>query len=433
MLDIRRIRTDFDDVLAGLNRRGDSSLEADLRRALGSDERLRAIVAERDELRSQINALSKQVGALHREKKADEAATLQDQSRVLGERERALASEYDTVAALLRETLLGIPNVPSADAPVGGGPDDNPVLKTVGYDPSNYGAHQRVPHWEIGAELGLLDAERASKLSGPMFVLYRGMGARLLRALTQLALDRHTTGEGAYEEVRPPSLVRTETMTATGQLPKFADDAYNLERDDLWLIPTAEAPLTSMHRDEILDEADLPVRFTAYTPCFRREAGAAGRDTRGTLRSHEFDKVELFAYCTPDQAADVHADILTRAEDIVSDLGLAYRVVDLCTGDLGFSSARTFDVEVYAPGTDAWLEVSSVSWFSDYQARRANVRYRPTGGKGTETCHTLNGSAMAWSRIWPAVLETHRQPDGSIELPKVLHPYLGGTTSISRG
>lgn len=433
MLDIRRIRTDFDDVLAGLNRRGDSSLEADLRRALGSDERLRAIVAERDELRSQINALSKQVGALHREKKADEAATLQDQSRVLGERERALASEYDTVAALLRETLLGIPNVPSADAPVGGGPDDNPVLKTVGYDPSNYGAHQRVPHWEIGAELGLLDAERASKLSGSMFVLYRGMGARLLRALTQLALDRHTTGEGAYEEVRPPSLVRTETMTATGQLPKFADDAYNLERDDLWLIPTAEAPLTSMHRDEILDEADLPVRFTAYTPCFRREAGAAGRDTRGTLRSHEFDKVELFAYCTPDQAADVHADILTRAEDIVSDLGLAYRVVDLCTGDLGFSSARTFDVEVYAPGTDAWLEVSSVSWFSDYQARRANVRYRPTGGKGTETCHTLNGSAMAWSRIWPAVLETHRQPDGSIELPKVLHPYLGGTTSISRG
>jgi seryl-tRNA synthetase len=398
-----------------------------------SDERLRAIVAERDELRSQVNALSKQVGALHRDKKADEAAALQDQSRVLGERERALASEYDNVAALLRDTLLGIPNVPSDDAPDGGGPDDNVVLKTVGYDPSSYGPHQRVPHWEIGAELGLLDAERASKLSGSMFVLYRGMGARLLRAMTQLALDRHTTGEGAYEEVRPPSLVRTETMTATGQLPKFADDAYNLERDDLWLIPTAEAPLTSMHRDEILDEADLPVRFTAYTPCFRREAGAAGRDTRGTLRSHEFDKVELFAYCTPDQASDVHADILNRAEDLLSDLGLAYRVVDLCTGDLGFSSARTFDLDVYAPGCDAWLEVSSVSWFGDYQARRANVRYRPPGGKGTEMCHTLNGSAMAWSRIWPAVLETHRQPDGSIELPKVLHPYLGGTTSIHGG
>jgi len=433
MLDIRRVRTDLDAVLAGLGRRHDSSLEPELRRAVAADERLRAMVAERDELRSQINALSKQVGALHREKKADEAAALQDQSRGFGERERALASEYDSLAGLLRETLLGIPNVPSDDAPDGGGPDDNVVLKTVGYDASNYGPHQRVPHWEIGAELGLLDAERAAKLSGSMFVLYRGMGARLLRAMTQLALDRHTTGEGAYEEVRPPSLVRTETMTATGQLPKFADDAYNLERDDLWLIPTAEAPLTSMHRDEILDEADLPVRFTAYTPCFRREAGAAGRDTRGTLRSHEFDKVELFAYCTPDQAAEVHADILSRAEDIVSDLGLAYRVLDLCTGDLGFSSARTFDIEVYAPGTDAWLEVSSVSWFSDYQARRANVRYRPSSGKGTEMCHTLNGSAMAWSRIWPAVLETHRQPDGSIELPKVLHPYLGGAASIPRG
>ena len=433
MLDIRRVRTDFDAVLAGLGRRHESSLEAELRRAVASDERLRAIVAERDELRSQINALSKQVGALHREKKADEAAALQEQSRVFGERERTLASEYDSVAALLRETLLGIPNVPSDDAPDGVGPDDNVVVKTVDYDASNYGPHQRVPHWEIGAELGLLDAERAAKLSGSMFVLYRGMGARLLRAMTQLALDRHTTGEDAYEEVRPPSLVRTETMTATGQLPKFAEDAYNLERDDLWLIPTAEAPLTSMHRDEILDEADLPVRFTAYTPCFRREAGAAGRDTRGTLRSHEFDKVELFAYCTPDQAAAVHADILRRAEDIVSDLGLAYRVLDLCTGDLGFSSARTFDLEVYAPGTDAWLEVSSVSWFSDYQARRANVRYRPAGGKGTEMCHTLNGSAMAWSRIWPAVLETHRQPDGSIELPKVLHPYLGGTTAIIGG
>src|SRR3954452_5608941 len=433
MLDIRRVRTDFDAVLAGLGRRHDSSLEAELRRAVAADDRLRAIVAERAGLRSQINALSKQVGALHREKKADEAAALQEQSRVFGERERTLTSEYDSQAALLRETLLGIPNVPSDDAPDGGGPDDNVVLKTVGYDPSSYGPHQRVPHWEIGAELGLLDPERASKLSGSMFVLYRGVGVRMLRAMTQLPRDRHTTGEGAYEEVRPPSLVRTETMTATGQLPKFADDAYNLERDDLWLIPTAEAPLTSMNRDEILDEADLPVRFTAYTPCFRREAGAAGRDTRGTLRSHEFDKVELFAYCTPDQAEAVHADILSRAEDIVSDLGLAYRVLDLCTGDLGFSSARTFDLEVYAPGTDAWLEVSSVSWFSDYQARRANVRYRPAGGKGTEMCHTLNGSAMAWSRIWPAVLETHRQRDGSIELPNVRPPYLGGTTAIDGG
>lgn len=432
MLDIRRIRTDFDGVLGRLGRRGDGSLEADLKRAVVADDRMRAIVAERDDLRSQINALSKEVGALHRDGKGDAAAALQEQSRLLGEREKTLASEYDNVAGLLRDTLLGIPNLPSDDAPDGGGPDDNVVVKTVGFDPEAYGEHQRVPHWDIGADLGLLDPERAAKLSGSMFVLYRGAGARLIRALTQLALDRHTSGDGAYEEVRPPSIVLSDTMTATGQLPKFADDAYHLERDDLWLIPTAEAPLTSMHRGEILDEADLPRRFTAYTPCFRREAGAAGRDTRGTLRSHEFDKVELFAYCTPEQASEVHADILRRAEAIVADLGLTYRILDLCTGDLGFSNARTFDIEVYAPGCDMWLEVSSVSWYSDYQARRANVRYRAAGGKGTEMCHTLNGSALAWSRIWPAILETHRQPDGSIHLPEVLHPYLGGVTAIEK-
>lgn len=433
MLDIRRLRTELDEVIAAMARRRDSALESELRRAATLDARMRAIVAERDDVRSEINALSKQVGVLRREGNVDEAERLQRQSRDAGDREKALAAEHDELSTQLRDTLLGIPNIPDVEAPDGGGPDDNVVVKVVGYDPDSYGEHQRVPHWDIGAELGLLDAERASKLSGSMFALYRGAGARLLRALTQLALDRHTAGADAYEEVRPPSVVRPETMIATGQLPKFADDAYHLERDDLWLIPTAEAPLTSMHRDEILDEAELPRRFTAYTPCFRREAGSAGKDTRGTLRTHEFDKVELFAYCTPDQYLAVHHDILERAESIVADLGLAYRVLDLCTGDLGFSNARTFDIEVYAPGCDAWLEVSSVSWYSDYQARRANVRYRPSGGKATETCHTLNGSALAWSRIWPAILETHRQPDGSVALPKVLHPYLGGMTEISKG
>src|SRR4051794_8730984 len=431
MLDIRRLRTDLDDTVAALSRRGDPSLESELRRAAMLDERMRAIVAERDATRSQVNALSKQVGTLRREGNVDEAERIQHQSSELGEREKALAAEHDDLATQLRDTLLAIPNVPSPDAPDGAGPDDNPVVKLVGYDADGYAEHQRVPHWDIGAELGLLDAERASKLSGSMFALYRGAGARLLRALTQLALDRHTSGADAYEEVRPPSLVRPETMTATGQLPKFADDASHLERDDLWLIPTAEAPLTSMHRDEILDETDLPRRFTAYTPCYRRESGSAGADTRGVLRTHEFDKVELFAYCTPDQAEDGHADILARAEALVTDLGLAYRVLDLCTGDLGFSNARTFDIEVYSPGLDRWLEVSSVSWYSDFQARRANVRYRPTGAKSTEIANTLNGSALAWPRIWAALLETHRQPDGSVTLPAVLHPYLGGATHIT--
>jgi seryl-tRNA synthetase len=305
------------------------------------------------------------------------------------------------------------------------------VLRTIGFDAAAYADHQRVPHWDIGAELGILDLDRAVKLSGSMFVMYRGAGARLLRALVQLALDRNTTGDEAYEEVRPPSFVRTDTMVSTGHLPKFADDAYHVERDDLWAIPTAEVPLTSMARDEILDESALPLRFTAYTPCFRREAGSAGADTRGLLRSHEFDKVELFAYSTAAQAPDVQADILRRAEALVADLGLAHRVLDLCTGDLGFSSARTLDLEVYAPGVERWLEVSSVSWYADFQARRANVRYRPAGAKGTEVVHTCNGSTLGLPRTIAALLETHRQPDGSVRLPEVLHPYLGGTTVIA--
>jgi seryl-tRNA synthetase len=257
--------------------------------------------------------------------------------------------------------------------------------------------------------------------------MFRGAGATLVRALCQLALDRNAD---AFEEVRPPTLVRTDTMVSTGHLPKFADDAYHLERDDLWAIPTAEVPLTSLARDEVLDEAALPMRLMAHTSCFRREAGSAGRDTRGLLRVHEFDKVELLAYATPDQAADLHAEILTRAEALLTELGLAYRVLDLCTADIGNSAARTFDLEAYAPGVGRWLEVSSVSWFRDYQARRANIRFRPTHGKGTAILHTLNGSALAVPRVWAALVETYRQPDGSIEIPEALHPYMRGATTI---
>jgi len=256
-----------------------------------------------------------------------------------------------------------------------------------------------------------------------MFPLYRGAGARLLRALTGFALDRHTP---TYEEIRPPTVVLTETMTSTGHLPKFADDAYHLERDDLWAIPTAEVPLTSMHRGDILDEVVLPLRFTAGTTCYRREAGSAGRDTRGLLRVHEFEKVELFAYTTPEQALEAQADILQRAESMLVDLELRYRVLDLCTGDLGGSSARTFDLEAYAPGVDQWLEVSSVSWFRDYQARRANVRFRPADGGPLQLVHTVNGSALAWARIWAAVIESGRQEDGTVRLPECLAPYMGG-------
>jgi seryl-tRNA synthetase len=253
------------------------------------------------------------------------------------------------------------------------------------------------------------------------------MGATLQRALCQLALDRNSD---QFEEIRPPSLVLSSTLTATGQLPKFADDAYHLDRDDLWAIPTAEVPLTSLAMNEVLDEADLPMRLMAYSPCFRREAGSAGRDTRGLLRVHEFDKVELLAYATPAQAPQVLDDILGRAVALVEALDLPYRILDICTGDLGQSHHRSFDVEVYAPGVDQWLEVSSVSWFSDYQARRANIRYRSTADKSTEMVHTVNGSALAVPRIWAALVETHRQPDGSVALPQVLWPYLRGATRI---
>ena len=260
-----------------------------------------------------------------------------------------------------------------------------------------------------------------------MFPLYRGMGARLLRALTSFALDCHAD---TFEEIRPPTMVLTETMESTGHLPKFEEDAYHIERDDLWAIPTAEVPLTSMWRGDILEEADLPLQLTAATACFRREAGSAGRDTRGLLRVHEFDKVELFAYATPEQGPALLESMVAQAERLLIDLGLQYRVLELCTGELGISSARTFDLEVYSPGVDQWLEVSSVSWCTDYQARRANIRYRPNGGGGPTLVHTLNGSALAWARIWAALIETGRQADGSVVLPEVLSPYLRGQVVI---
>jgi len=427
MIDIRRLRADPDGVKAALARR--SVDLGDIDRAIELDQQSRKAVAERDEVRNRVKTLSREVGALRKAGDAGGAETLQAESRALGDREAELDGEVDRIEAQLRLILLDTPNLPADEAPDGDGPEDNLVLRVVGYDPDAYGPHQRVPHWEIGADLGILDLERGAKMSGSMFVMLRGAGATLSRALIQFALDLNSD---AFEEIRPPTMVRTDTMVSTGHLPKFVDEAYHLERDDLWAIPTAEVPLTSLGRDEVIPEADLPMRLMAHTACFRREAGSAGRDTRGLLRVHEFDKVEILAYATPDQADDMHAELLARAERSISSLGLAYRIVDLCTGDLGNSSARTFDIEVYAPGCDQWLEVSSVSWFSDYQARRANVRYRPTAGGATQVLHTLNGSALAVPRVWAAVVETYRQPDGSVAIPEVLWPYTRGATQISR-
>lgn len=426
MLDVRLIRSDADLVRAGVIRRGENPAAVD--RAAELDTQVRELTARRDGLRAEIRSLSNEVGSLFRDGRKEEAGELQAQSKLLGEEEKALDSHAGELAAELREVMLRIPNLPSDDCPDGSTEADNVVLRTESYDPDSYDVHQRIPHWEIGEQLGILDTERAVKLSGSMFVMYRRAGAALVRALCQLALDRNAD---LYEEIRPPTLVRTDTMIATGHLPKFVDEAYHIERDDLWAIPTAEVPLTSLGRDEIVPEDELPMRFCAHTSCFRREAGSAGKDTRGLLRVHEFDKVEILAYCRPQDAAELHAEILTRAETLIGELGLAYRILDLCAGDLGASSRRTFDIEVYAPGVDNWLEVSSVSWFGDFQARRANLRYKPSDGKGTAVLNTLNGSALAVPRVWAALVETWRLPDGDVEVPELLRPYMRGMERIT--
>ncbi len=429
MIDVRLLRTDLPAVRAALGRRRHAELLEQVDAAALLDARSREITAQRDELRRAVNETSKRVGELRRAGDAEAAEALMAQSRELGAREGELDAEGEAVQRSLRELLLRIPNLPHPDAPDGRGEQDNPVVKgPIGWSP-DLPEHRRVPHWEAGVELGILDNERATKLSGAMFTMQRGLGAALGRALCQLALDRNAD---AFEEIRPPTLVTTATLTATGHLPKFADDAYAVERDDLWLIPTAEVPLTSMHAGEILDEADLPRRYVAYTPCYRREAGSAGRDTRGMLRTHEFDKVEILAVTRPEDAPAMLDELVERAEGTIAALGLPYRIIEICTGDMGQSHHRSFDVEVYAPGSDRWLEVSSVSWFSDYQARRADIRFRRTGQKGTEIAHTLNGSALAVPRVWAAIVENYREVDGSVTLPEVLRPYLRGHERIER-
>lgn len=426
MIDIRLVRDDIAWVKSALGRRGVDPQEVD--RLASLDVEARAAVGKRDELRAQVKAISKQVGEARRSGDVALAGELAARSRTAGDDERSFNAVAERAQEEVRQALLYLPNLPSVESPDGDGPEGNVVARSWPDEPPTYSEAQRMPHWEIGAQLGLLDMERGAKLSGSMFPLYRGFGARLLRALTSYALDSHAD---EFEEVRPPTMVLTETMVSTGHLPKFEEDAYHLERDDLWAIPTAEVPLTSMWRGDILDEADLPLRLTAGTACFRREAGAAGRDTRGLLRVHEFDKVELFAYATAEQAPALLAQMVGRAEAMLQELGLQYRVLDLCAGDMGISATRTFDLEVYSPGVDQWLEVSSVSWCSDYQARRANIRYRPAGVGAPVFVHTLNGSALAWARIWAALVETGRHADGSVVLPEVLRPYLRGDVVIA--
>lgn len=424
MIDRKRLRNHLEDVLENLGRRGEKVLD-EVRRAHVLDSDALKLQVERDALRADVKRVSKDVAHAYKTGDKAHAEQLKTKSRELGEEEARLTGLATSLEDELHTLLLGIPNEIHESVPQGASDKENPVV--VEAKPREWQDYQRVPHWVIGEELGILDPEHAVKLSGSMFQMFRGAGATLSRALCQFALDLNAD---AWEEVRPPTLVRTETMTATGHLPKDSINMYAVERDGLWTIPTAEVPLTSMSRDEILEASQLPVRMMAQTPCFRREAGAAGKDTRGLLRVHEFDKVELMAYALPEQGEEVMLDIRDRAQRAFDLLGLQTRVIEICSGDLGQSHHRSYDVEAYAPGVDAWLEVSSCSWYSTYQARRANVRYRDERGE-THIVHTCNGSALPVPRVFAALLETHRQPDGSVALPEALWPYMRGQKVIT--
>src|SRR5689334_16599598 len=419
MHDMKVLREQIDLLRDGMRRRGMlDALAPVIEKGEALDRTRRDLIQAADERKAQRNSMSAEVA---RRKRAGEPADdLITQGRALGEEISRLERELNDAEESLRRVLLEIPNLTLAAVPAGG-EEKNLIVREWGTPRARDGV---APHWEIGAKLGMIDLERAAKVSGSGFVFYRGRGARLVRALMTFFMDVHRDEHG-YEEVWPPLLVNRATMTGTGQLPKFEDDAYATRGDELFLIPTAEVPVTNLYRDEILEVGALPMGFVAYSKCFRREAGSAGKDTRGVLRTHEFDKVELVRYATPESSAD-QLELLTRhAETIQERLGLPHRRKLLAAGDTGFSSAVTYDLEAWAPGVGGWLEVSSCSCFTDYQARRANIRYRPAKGEKPRFVHTLNGSGLAFPRTIACILEHYQQPDGSVTIPEALRPYLG--------
>ena len=371
-----------------------------------------------EERKAARNAATQEVARLKKAK--ENADALVARSRALGEEIARLETELSSAERALDAILLELPNVP-LDEVAEGGEEANTVLRQWGEPRVADGLR---PHWEIGAALGILDLERGAKLSGSGFVVFHGLGARLVRALANFMLDLHGREHG-YQETWVPYAVNSASMTGTGQLPKFADDMYGISGDDLWLIPTAEVPLTNLHRDEMLDAKMLPRGLTAYSPCFRREAGSHGKDTRGLIRVHEFDKIELVWFTTPEDSRERHEQLTRDAEAVLQRLGLPYRVLQLAAGDTGFASAKTYDLEVWAPGVGKWLEVSSCSNFLDFQARRANIRYRPAQGEKPRFVHTLNGSGLAFPRTIIAILEHYQTPDGTVTVPEALRPYLG--------
>ena len=417
MLDIRRIRETPETVKTLLAFRG-PGYEAMVDEVLAVDSQRRTNETRWQHLQAERKNLSKEIGAL-RAKKEDSSA-LEEESKKLGAEMESIQAASAAAEEKQRDLLLSIPNTPHDEIPRGSDASANPVLRTWGDPPTIANAQD---HVAIGTRLGLFDPERAAKISGSGFICYTGQGARLERALISFLLDLHTRDHG-YTEMSPPFLVNRATMTGTGQLPKFEADLFGATDSDLFLIPTAEVPVTNFHRDEILSADQLPLKYAAYTPCFRREAGSTGRDTRGLIRMHQFDKVELVKITTPENAAAELESLTADAERVLQLLGLPYRVIELCGGDIGFGACRTYDIEVWAPGHNGWLEVSSCSNFGDYQARRMALRYKGADGKN-HLCHTLNGSGTALARLYVALLENGQQPDGSVHLPEILHPYFG--------
>ena len=411
MIELRTIREDPQGVRQGLERRGVEDAGAILDEILRLDESRRKAIAEANDLRARRNEVSKQIGGIKRE--GGDADHLIEEMRTVRERIDALEAEVAAADDGIGERLLETPNLPLPEVQAGG-EDANEVVREWG-EPPEFSFEPR-PHWELGEELGLLDLPRGAAISGSGFPVLTGRGARFQRRLIDWMLDLHVEEHG-YRELRVPYLVTRDAMTGTGQLPKFAEESYVTQRDDLWLIPTAEVPVTNLHRGELLKAEDLPLRYTAYSPCFRREAGAAGADTRGLLRVHQFDKVELVRYETPERSREALDELTGEAESVLRRLGLHYRVVRIAAGDLGFSGAMTYDLEVWAPGVQRWLEVSSCSTFTDFQARRANLRYRPGGDEKPRFVHTLNGSALALPRLLIALLECGQEADGSVRLP----------------
>ena len=420
MLDIKTFRDREADVRRAMEAR---SATVDVSAVVNMDAERRNLLQEVETLKNQRNVTSKKAGEL--KKAGQDISEIQKTMREVGERIAAIDVRVRELEDNLHQALLRIPNLPHASVPVGADATQNQVVRTVG-TPREF-MFEPKPHWEIGEKLGLFDFARAVRMTGEGFPLFVGQGARLERALIQFMLDVHTTQHG-YTEIAPPFVVNAASMTGTGQLPKLAEDMYHVPKDGLYLIPTAEVPVTNMYRDEIIPKP-LPIYLTAYTPCFRREAGAAGRETRGLIRVHQFDKVEMVKFVEPETSYDELEKLVADAEDILKRLGLTYRVLLLCTGDMSFSAAKCYDIELWAPAHKGWLEVSSCSNFEDFQARRAQIRYRNKNGK-TNFVHTLNGSGVALARLVVAILENYQQADGTVDLPEALWPYMGGRKKL---